>query len=175
MVKWYDNKAVVLESTYSSVQSTTTKKRQDAKKKEHCNDIYPDIVKEYNRGMGGVDLNDMLISLYWADIQTRKQCYLKIITHFVNLRDVNAWLLGKKFSDQLDVLKKEQRSPLDFTKEVPASLLSAGKGPKEAAGKKRCSSSISVCQSVRKKTNGSKPSCRCSLWWGTSLTGYWRY
>ena len=64
MVKWYDNKAVVLESTYSSVQSTTTKKRQDAKKKEHCNDIYPDIVKEYNRGMGGVDLNDMLISLY---------------------------------------------------------------------------------------------------------------
>ena len=32
MVKWYDNKAVVLESTYSSVQSTTTKQRRDVKK-----------------------------------------------------------------------------------------------------------------------------------------------
>ena len=27
MVKWYDNKAVVLGLTYSSVQSTTTKQR----------------------------------------------------------------------------------------------------------------------------------------------------
>ena len=33
MVKWYDNKAVVLGSTYSSVQSTTIKQRWDAKKK----------------------------------------------------------------------------------------------------------------------------------------------
>ena len=33
MVKWYDNKVVVLGSTYSSVQSTTTKQRWDAKKK----------------------------------------------------------------------------------------------------------------------------------------------
>ena len=35
-----------------------------------------------------------------------------------------------------DVPKKEQRSLLDFTKEVTDALLSAGKGPKEAAGKK---------------------------------------
>ena len=64
MVKWYDNNGVVLGSTYSSVQSATTKQRWDAKKKEHCHVIYPDMVKQYKRGMGGVDLNDMLISLY---------------------------------------------------------------------------------------------------------------
>ena len=81
MVKWYDNKAVVLGSTYSSVQSTTTKQRWDAKKKEHCNVIYPDMIKEYNKSMGGLDLNDMLISLYRVDIQTRKRWYLKIILH----------------------------------------------------------------------------------------------
>ena len=32
MVKWYDNTAVVFGSTYSSMQSTTTKKRWDTKK-----------------------------------------------------------------------------------------------------------------------------------------------
>ena len=84
MVKWYDNKAVVLGSTYSSVQSTTTKQRWDAKKKEHCSVIYADMVKEYNRSMRGVD-QDMLISLYRVDIQTRKRRYLKIITHCVNI------------------------------------------------------------------------------------------
>ena len=33
MDKWYDNKAVVFRSTYSSMQSVTTKKRWDAKKR----------------------------------------------------------------------------------------------------------------------------------------------
>ena len=135
MVKWYDNKAVVLGSTYSSVQSTTTKQRWDAKKREHCIVIYLDMVKEYNRSMGSVDLNDMLISLYRVDVQTRKRWYLKIITHCLNIWNVNAWLLYKRFSDQLDVPKKEQRSLLDFRKEVADALLSDGKGPKEAAGK----------------------------------------
>ena len=33
MVKWYDNKAVVFGSTYSSMQSITTKKRWGAKER----------------------------------------------------------------------------------------------------------------------------------------------
>ena len=114
------------------------------KKKEHCNVIYPDMVKEYNRSMGGVDINDMLISLYRVDIQTRKRWYLKIITHCVNICNVNTWLLYKRFSDQLDVPKKEQRGLLDFTKELADALLSVGKGPKEAADKKKRSSSVCV-------------------------------
>ena len=115
------------------------------------------MVKEYNRSMGGVELNDMLISLDRVDIQTRKWWYLKMITHCVNICNINAWLLYKRFSDQLDVPKKEQRSLLDFTKEVADVLLSAGKGPKEAAGKKRRSSSVSVCKSFRKKLMVANP------------------
>ena len=44
---------------------------------------YPENVKEYDESMGGMDLNDMLISLYRMDIQTRKRWYLKIISHMV--------------------------------------------------------------------------------------------
>ena len=115
------------------------------------------MVKEYDRSMGGVEFNDMLIFIYRVDIQTRKRWYLKIITHCVNICNVNAWLLYKRFLDQLDVPKKEQRSLLDFTKEVADALLSAGKGPKEDAGKKRRSSSVSVCKSVRKKPMVANP------------------
>ena len=117
------------------------------------------MVKKYNSGMGGVDLNDMLISLYRVDIQTRNRCYLKIITHCVNICNVNAWSLYKIFSDQLDIPKKEQCSLLDFTEEVADALLSAGKGSKEAAGKERRSSSVSECKSVGKTANGSIHSC----------------
>ena len=99
----------------------------------------------------------MLISLYRVDIQTRKRWYLKIITHCVKICNVNAWLLYKRFLDQIDVPKKEQRSLLDFTKEEADALLSAGKGPKEAAGKKRRNSSVSVCKSVRKKPMVANP------------------
>ena len=109
------------------------------------------MVKKYNSGMGGVDLNDMLISLYRVDIQTRNRCYLKIVTHCVNICNVNAWSLYKIFSDQLYIPKKEQCSLLNFTEEVADALLSAGKGPKEAAGKERRSSSVSECKSVGKK------------------------
>ena len=115
------------------------------------------MVKEYDRSMGGVEFNDMLIFIYRVDIQTRKWWYLKIITHCVNISNVDAWILYKRFSDQLDVPKKEQSSLLDFTKEVSGALLPAGKGPTEAADKKRRSSCVSVCKSVRKKPMVANP------------------
>ena len=63
------------------MKASSTKRRWDSKKKDHCNVAYPDMVKEYNESMGGVELNGMLISLYCVDIRTRKRWYLKIITH----------------------------------------------------------------------------------------------
>ena len=64
MVEWCGNRAILLGSTFSSVQSITTKQRWNIKRKEHYNVIYLVMVKEYNRGMGGADLNDMSIFLY---------------------------------------------------------------------------------------------------------------
>ena len=46
LIKWYDNKAVILGSTFSSVQSTSDEQRWDAKKKEHCKIKYPYMVKD---------------------------------------------------------------------------------------------------------------------------------
>ena len=41
----------------------------------------PNMVKQYNAAMGGVDLADMLIELYRTKIVTRKLWYLKLIFH----------------------------------------------------------------------------------------------
>ena len=100
--------------------------------------------------MGGVDLNDMLTSLYRVDIQTRNRYYLKIVTHCVNICNVSAWSLYKIFSDQLDIPKKEQCSLLNFTEEVADALLSAGKGPKKQQARKDAAlPSLSVNQSEK--------------------------
>lgn len=63
VMKWYDNKGVVLASTFASVSSSSKKRRWDPKKKDHVNIAYPDMVKGYNESMGGVDLNDMLYTI----------------------------------------------------------------------------------------------------------------
>ena len=74
--KWYANKGVILGSSFSAMKSSSTRRRWDSKIKDHCNVACPDMGKEYNESMGCVDLNEMLISLYLVDLQTRKICYL---------------------------------------------------------------------------------------------------
>ena len=70
------------------------------------------MVKEYNESMGGLDLNDMLTYLDLVDIQTRKRWYLKIITHLVNICYGNGWLVYRRHSEKLQVLKKNQHNLL---------------------------------------------------------------
>ena len=76
---------------FTSPQSLTSVKRWDGKKKAYIN-MCPDIVKDYNEVMGGVDLADMLISLYRTNIKS-KRWYLKIIFHCIDICKVNGWLL----------------------------------------------------------------------------------
>ena len=71
LVKWFDNKCIHLVSTFSSPQSLTSVKRRDGKKKAYINIMCPEIVKDYNEAMGGVDLADMLISLYRTNIKSK--------------------------------------------------------------------------------------------------------
>ena len=49
----------------------------------------PQLVLCYNKGMGGVDLADMLIALYRIPSKTRRW-YIKIFWHLVDIAKVNA-------------------------------------------------------------------------------------
>lgn len=70
VVRWNDNKAVtVITSFVASEIENIRRYSKDAKAKIDVQ--YPQIVRQYNRHMGGVDLSDMLISLYKTLFKSR--------------------------------------------------------------------------------------------------------
>ena len=101
--------------------------------------------------MGGVDLSDMLTSLYLIDIQSRKRWFLKIFTHLLNICNVNDWLLYRRHSDQLDIPKAKQLTLLQFTKAVAYALLLARKNPNWTPGRPYKKWSLSSVEGEGKK------------------------
>ena len=79
ITRWFDSKCVNICSTSENPNESITIK-------------YPEIVRNYSKSMGGVDLYDMLISLYRTNNQT-KRWYIKILFHCVDISKVNAWNL----------------------------------------------------------------------------------
>ena len=114
VMKWYDNKCVNVTSTFSGVKASSTVKRWDSKKKEHVDVKVPDLIADYNRSMGGIDLAEMLISLYRTQITTKKRWYLKIIFHLVDICKVNRWLLSRRYCEQESAARKNQKPLLSF-------------------------------------------------------------
>ena len=68
-MKWFDNKFVTVGSMNLGVQVNDTVKRWH--KNERIDIPCPDIIKAYNETMCGVDLVDMLISLYRRNIKSK--------------------------------------------------------------------------------------------------------
>jgi len=71
-VRWHDNRAVTLLSTYAGSDSVSEVTRWNNKAKTHEKVSCPNIVNVYNKHMGGVDLIDSLIGLYRVKIRSRK-------------------------------------------------------------------------------------------------------
>ncbi|KAJ4929590.1 hypothetical protein JOQ06_018613 [Pogonophryne albipinna] len=117
-VKWHDNRAVHLFSTFTSANPTISVQRWDKKKKETVQVTCPSVVHAYNKSMGGVDLLDSLIALYRTKIRSRKW-YHKIVFHMM---DFTAWHLYRRDCKDCGIPKKEVYSLLKFKAEVASCL-----------------------------------------------------
>jgi hypothetical protein len=126
VMKWMDNRAVHLVSNYGTVAASTQVKRWDGTKKKHVMVDCPDIVKEYNAAMGGVDLADMLISLYRTPWKSKKW-YLRVLVHCLDIAKVNAWLLYRRYADQLNIPKGRQMRLCKFSSQIAHALLQRNK------------------------------------------------
>ena len=73
----------------------STVERWDKVERKHIKIARTNTVKEYNESMGGVDLDDMLISVYRTNIKA-KRLYLKVLFHCLDIAKVNAWLLYQR-------------------------------------------------------------------------------
>ena len=72
VVRWLNNSTVQLSLTHSGIQPMSSVKRWDRKQHRYVDVDCPAIMKEYNEYMGGVDLFDMLMSLYKVDHKSTK-------------------------------------------------------------------------------------------------------
>ena len=66
--------------------------QKDSTKKKKSDVACPYVIKEYNKHMGGVDLADMLVSLYRIQMKSHRWC-LSIFVQAIDICINNAWLL----------------------------------------------------------------------------------
>jgi hypothetical protein len=144
VVKWVDNKVVTLASSFVDCYPMESIQRYSKIKKARVNVECPQIVKQYNAHMGGVDLADMLVALYRSNFKT-KRWYMAIFSQLLDICVNNAWLLYrrqatnaektmplKKFRHQIatELLKRERSGPCNTNAViVPAKKVTAVSRP----------------------------------------------
>lgn len=120
VVLWKDNKNVRLASTYVGVEpfrrtegvtAPNTIPRYDRKKKVYENVDCPQIIKEYNRHMGGVDLMDGLMGRYHIEAKSR-DVMMRLFYHFIDMAVTNAYILNNRIRREIEVSK---RFPYQFS------------------------------------------------------------
>lgn len=132
LVRWFDRKAINFISTYVATDPVDTCKRWDHTEKEKRDIPCPQVVKEYNQFMGGVDLADMLLELYRIDIRSVKW-YMRIFFWCIGVAVVNSWLLYRRH-----VLQKQEPCEYSlamFQLAISAALRGAGVTPPRKRGR----------------------------------------
>jgi hypothetical protein len=126
VVRWYDNRAVNLSSTYVGPHPIGSIERWDKKQRKRVRITQPCIVKEYNLHMGGVDKFDMLTSLYRLEHKSRRW-YMRIFYWALQVAAVNGWLMYRRQCELLKVEKKERLDLLNFVASISESLIKCQK------------------------------------------------
>lgn len=132
IVKWMDNKAIHLISSYKGVMPLDNVRRWSAAQKEFITVNRPAVVRDYNQNMGGIDLNDFLVALYRTSIGTKKY-YMRIFQHLLDVAIVNGWLLHRRHVEQRG--EDKHMSLLDFRMEVANNLILYGKNITKRRGR----------------------------------------
>ena len=144
MTKWFDNKSVVMASNYKGVGVPDVCKRWEKATKEYKQVQRPEVVRDYNASMGGVDKLDFLITLYRTFIRSRKWP-LRMFTHAIDLTCSNAWIEYREKATNLGIPKKNILDLLGFRAYIAKALIICEKPQIKKKG--RPSSCVSPSQS----------------------------
>ena len=138
LTQWIDRKPVNMASNYvgkgredtcerwvkKEIVPESTPAQKAMCEKELKSFSRPEIVRNYNQSMGGVDRLDQLISLYRTFIQSRKWT-LRMMTHAFDLALALAWLEYNKECETLNIAKRQRLDLIHFRYEVAESLMKA--------------------------------------------------
>ena len=102
--------------------------------------------------MGGVDKNDMLLSLYCLNTRTKKWC-MHLVYYAIGISVVNGWLIYRCHYSMTQTPKKNILALKDFQYRVAMAVLQEGK---KANGGKKGRPSLST-PVAKPKTNAAIP------------------
>lgn len=121
-VKWFDNKCVALASNYVGEGTSDTAHRYDKASKQKITIERPQIVRDYNINMGGVDLMNQMISYYRIFIRSKKWT-LRMITHFIDFSIVQSWIEYKIDCSKSEIPKRQVMDLLAFRMRLAEQLV----------------------------------------------------
>lgn len=124
LVKWKDNKTVLIASNCTGSKNIDVIQRYDSKEKKSIDVNAPKIVTSYNEFVGAVDLLNHSIEYYRTHLKTHKW-HLKVILHFIDLAMVNSWLLYRNDSLVKGVTTANIKDLLAFRFEIADTLISS--------------------------------------------------
>ena len=116
-VKWFDNRGVIIASTFASAQPVSTVKRWGRKLKNKMAVDPQEFFSLYNKFMAGVDALDALVAYYHIHIRSREY-HRRFFFHFVEMVIANWQLLYRRDCESLNIPKKKQRDLLSFRTSV---------------------------------------------------------
>ncbi|XP_068082074.1 piggyBac transposable element-derived protein 3-like [Anabrus simplex] len=122
IVKWKDNRSVLLLSSCVGSEPPTTCKRWSKEEKRKVVIPQPLIVKYYNEKMGGVDLCDRFMSYYRCYIRTNKWP-VRMFNHFVDLIIVNCWIMYHRWCAGSGIIRQKRLSLMDYKMHVGKALI----------------------------------------------------
>ena len=96
VIAWKDSKRVLLGSNHIGPEPETTVKRWNKEEHRHVDVLAPQIIKQYNQFMGGVDTLDMLVALHPILFRS-KRWYTRIIWRIFDLMIINSWIIMKHY------------------------------------------------------------------------------
>ena len=111
--KWLDNKPAFLLSTAHAAMPVDTVKRWSKKDRDHIDVRRPSVVRLYNHCMGGVDLEDRMVSLYRMKARTNKWP-VRVVMHFLDCAVSNAWILYREAAKKCGTPKKDLLDFMEF-------------------------------------------------------------
>lgn len=152
LVKWYDNKPVLLGSNFVTSGTPDEVSRYDKKEKRYISINRPEIVKLYNQSMGGVDKHDQLISFFRTLMKSRKWT-LRMVTHCFDMATVNSWLKYKMDCKHLNIDKKLIMDLLHFKERLAETLILVGNIVIRKRGRPRSSPVVLSPTQERPKKN----------------------
>jgi Transposase IS4 len=122
IIKWYDNKPVVLVSSSEGTLPIDECRRWSKKDRAYIQVTHPKLVNSYNTNMGGVDFLDRVISCYRTAARSRKWT-VRLIMHMVDFACAAGWIEYRWDQKALGTLRRHILDYLDFKTSIQEELI----------------------------------------------------